>query len=80
MGLSIFLSINTSFYISYYSLSLYRKELERMLAEGYSIQDILNHFMKNGKTAEQEQNEINQRMQVRVTVTVIISEDLRKII
>ena len=50
-----------------------------MLAEGYSIQDILNHFMKNGKTAEQEQNEINQRMQVRVTVTVTISEDLKLI-
>ena len=43
---------------------MYRKELERMLAEGFSIQDILNHFMNNGKTAEEEQNEVNQRMQV----------------
>ena len=34
-----------------------KKEMEEMLKQGYSMQQILEHFMKNGKTEEEEQRE-----------------------
>ena len=34
-----------------------KKEMEEMLKQGYTMQQILEHFMKNGKTEEEEQQE-----------------------
>ena len=34
-----------------------------MLAAGYSMQDVLKHFMKNGKTEEEEQKELQRKIQ-----------------
>lgn len=40
-----------------------RREMEEMLRQGYSLQEVLDHFMKNGKTEEQEQAELQKKIQ-----------------
>ena len=40
-----------------------RREMEEMLRQGYSLQEVLDHFMKNGKTEEQEQTELQKKIQ-----------------
>ena len=39
-----------------------KAELEAMLAGGMSLQDAMDHFMKHGKTQEQEQEELKQKL------------------
>merc|ERR1719341_390261 len=39
-----------------------KAELEAMLAQGYSLQDVMDHFMKHGKTQEQEQEELKSKL------------------
>merc|ERR1711971_969985 len=40
-----------------------KAELEAMLAEGYSLQEVMDHFMKHGKTQEQEQEELKSKLE-----------------
>jgi len=40
-----------------------KKEMEEMLKQGYTMQQILEHFMKNGKTEEEEQKETLRKIQ-----------------
>ena len=40
-----------------------KAELEAMLAQGYSLQDVMDHFMKHGKTQEQEQEELKSKLE-----------------
>lgn len=40
-----------------------KKEMEDMLKQGYTMQQILEHFMKNGKTEEEEQKETLRKIQ-----------------
>ena len=40
-----------------------KKEMEEMLKQGYTMQQILDHFMKNGKTEEEEQKETLRKIQ-----------------
>jgi hypothetical protein len=35
-----------------------------MLWKGYSMQEVLDHFMKHGRTEEEEQMTLTQRLQV----------------
>merc|ERR1719430_2625328 len=39
-----------------------KTELEEMLAKGYSLQDALDYMMKHGKTEEEEQKEIAEKI------------------
>ena len=41
-----------------------RAELEEMLRQGYSMQEVLDYFMKNGKTEEEERKAHFQKLQV----------------
>lgn len=40
-----------------------KKEMEDLLKQGYTMQQILEHFMKNGKTEEEEQKETLRKIQ-----------------
>ena len=40
-----------------------KKKMEEMLKQGYTMQQILDHFMKNGKTEEEEQKETLRKIQ-----------------
>ena len=40
-----------------------KAELEAMLAQGYSLQECMDHFMKHGKTQEQEQEELKTKLE-----------------
>lgn len=40
-----------------------KAELEAMLAQGYSLKDVMDHFMKHGKTEEQEQEELKSKLE-----------------
>lgn len=40
-----------------------RAEMEEMLRQGYSMQEVLDHFMKHGKTEQEEQKALTQRLQ-----------------
>ena len=44
-----------------------KAELEAMLAGGMSLQDAMDHFMKHGKTQEQEQEELKQKLEKMLT-------------
>ena len=39
-----------------------KAELEAMLAQGYSLQDVMDHFMKHGKTQEEEETELKSKL------------------
>ena len=41
-----------------------RAQLEEMLRQGYSMQEVMDHFMKHGKTEEEEQKALTDRLQV----------------
>jgi hypothetical protein len=41
-----------------------RAKLEEMLRQGYSMQEVLDHFMKHGKTEEEERKAHFQKLQV----------------
>ena len=41
-----------------------KAEMEEMLRQGYSMQEVLDHFMKHGRTEEEEQKALAQRLQV----------------
>jgi len=45
-----------------------KAEMEEMLRQGYSMQEVLDHFMKHGKTEEEEQKALAQRLQVRAKI------------
>ena len=44
-----------------------KAELEAMLAGGMSLQDAMDHFMKHGKTQEQEQEELKLKLEKMLT-------------
>lgn len=44
-----------------------RAELEAMLAQGHSLQEVMEHFMKHGKTEEQEQQELKSKLEQMMT-------------
>jgi hypothetical protein len=35
-----------------------------MLRQGYTMQQVLDHFMKHGRTEEEEQRALTERLQV----------------
>ena len=42
-----------------------KKEMEDMLKQGYTMEQIMEHFMKHGKTEEEEQKETLRKIQER---------------
>merc|ERR1719233_595974 len=40
-----------------------KAELEAMLAQGFSLQEVMDHFMKHGKTDEEEQKELQDKIE-----------------
>ena len=39
-----------------------KKKMEEMLKEGKSMKDVIDHFMSNGKTQEEEHREIGEKL------------------
>merc|ERR1719312_632610 len=40
-----------------------KAELEAMLAQGFSLQEVMDHFIKHGKTDEEEQRELQEKLE-----------------
>ena len=57
-----------------------RQEMEEMLRKGYTKQDVINHFMSNGKTAEQEHREVARKLSILIDSDSMSSEEIEAIL
>ena len=39
-----------------------KKEMEKMLASGASVDDVIEHFLSHGKTNDEEENDVNEKL------------------
>merc|ERR1719317_1310920 len=53
-----------------------KAELEAMLAQGFSLQEVMDHFMKHGKTDEEEQRELQEKLEKMMNDPNANSEDV----
>ena len=53
-----------------------KAELEAMLAEGYSLQEVMDHFMKHGKTQEEEKEELKSKLESMLSDPSASSKDV----
>jgi len=53
-----------------------KAELEAMLAQGYSLQEVMDHFMTHGKTDEEEQNELKTKLENMINDPNASTEDV----
>lgn len=59
-------SLSTKASSNFSSGSESRAKLEEMLRQGYSMQEVLNYFMKHGKTEEEERKDHMKKLQVAI--------------
>merc|ERR1711915_404169 len=53
-----------------------KNELAEMLKKGYSKQDVINHFMNNGKTAQEEQIETANKLSVLINTDTMSDDEM----
>ena len=53
-----------------------RNELAEMLKKGYSKQDVINHYMNNGKTAQEEQIETANKLSVLINTDTMSDDEM----
>jgi len=53
-----------------------KAELEAMLAQGYSLQEVMDHFMKHGKSEEDEQKELKSKLEAMINNPNASTEDV----
>ena len=54
-----------------------KKQLENMLKEGKSMKDVIDHFISNGKTQEEEHREVGEKLSQLVKNRKMSSEELK---
>ena len=52
-----------------------KAELEAMLAQGYSLEEVMDHFMKHGKTQDEEQAELKSKLGSMLTDPSVDAKD-----
>jgi len=57
-----------------------RQAMEEMLKKGYSKQDVINHFMNNGKTVEEEHKEVSRKLSILINSDSMSSDEMEAIL
>merc|ERR1711892_1083644 len=56
-----------------------KKEMEKMLAQGVSMEDVINHFMSHGKTEEEEQRAVAEKLK-NIMTSSMTEEEIKQIL
>merc|ERR1711874_775841 len=56
-----------------------KKEMEKMLAQGVSMEDIINHFMEHGKTEDEEQRTVAEKLK-NIMTDSMSEEEIKQIL
>merc|ERR1711892_699428 len=56
-----------------------KKEMEKMLAQGVSMEDVINHFMSHGKTEEEEQRAVAEKLK-NIMTSSMSEEEMKQIL
>merc|ERR1712106_813094 len=56
-----------------------KKEMEKMLAQGVSMEDVINHFMSHGKTEDEEQRAVAEKLK-NIMTSSMTEEEIKQIL